>query len=533
MKDFYLFDLTYSNLIHQKRGCKMVDREKKLKSLEERAKRMKVEFVDLSERELSTEELADRIPFSVARQFLAIPLAVAGDEIVIAMENPTDLYILEQLEARTRMRVKPVLADTDDILSAISAIYSHITPEEVQIPVLKEPEYKQLPIIVGEDTVTWFRNLVVNAYNRNASEVHIEVYEHEIKVRYRIDGIISESSSLPRSMESAIHNFLKTVANIKLEKRNIPQEGVIDIKLRNKDLTVRLASMPTLYGERFLLRITDEKQFTIRLENLGLEQENLLKLKTLIRKKQGLILLSGPSGSGVNSVLYSIVQSITSPEINVFTLEDPIGMPMQGINQVEINPKVGMGASECLRAIMKHDPDVIMVMKVRERELAASVIESTLTGQLVAAGIYARDAIDAITRLKDFGIEQYLVGTTLLGVTSQRMVRLVCPKCAVSDPLNPDLEKAFIEHGIQKPYKIMSGDGCTHCLGSGYKGRIGIFEVLPISEQIKDLILGNASRHELEEQARKEGMRTIYEDGLEKIARGLTTYNELKRVLIE
>ncbi|MCE1246169.1 MAG: GspE/PulE family protein [Firmicutes bacterium] len=510
----------------------MVDREKKLKSLEERAKRMKVEFVDLSEAEMMP-ELADKIPFSVARQFVAIPLYATGEEITIAMENPSDLYILEQLELRTRMKIKPVLADTEDILFAISSVYSQITPEEVQIPVLKEPEYKQLPVIVGEDTVTWFRNLVVNAYNRNISEVHIEVYENEIKVRNRIDGIISESNILPRSMESAIHNFLKTVANIKLEKRHVPQEGVIDVKIRNKDLTVRLATMPTLYGERFLLRITDEKQFTIKLESHGLSPENLSKVQSLIRKKQGLILLSGPSGSGVNSVLYSIIHSIASPDKNVFTVEDPIGMPLQGVNQVEINPKVGMGAAECVRTIMKHDPDVLMVTKVRDRELAGTVIEATLTGQLVAAGIYARDAIDAITRLKDFGIEKYLVATTLLGVTSQRMVRMVCPKCAQAEQVHPDLEAAFEKHGIAKPYNVVKGNGCTNCLGSGYKGRIGIFEVLPVSENIKELILDNAPRHNLEEQAHKEGMRTIYEDGLDKIARGLTTLSELKRVLIE
>ena len=288
----------------------MVEQDKKLKALEERAKRMKVDFADLSEFE-PIPELIDKIPFSVARQYAAIPLSVKGDELTIALENPTDLYTLEQLELRTRMKIKPVLADKDDILLAISSAYSHITVEEVQIPILKEPEYKQLPIIVGEDTVTWFRNIVVNAYNRNISEVHIEVYEHEIKVRHRIDGIISESTILPRSMESAIHNFLKTVANIKLEKRNVPQEGVIEVRIRNKDLIIRLATMPTLYGERFLLRFTDEKQFTIKIENLGFAPENLEKIKSLIHKKQGLVLLSGPSGSGVNSVLYSIDRKST------------------------------------------------------------------------------------------------------------------------------------------------------------------------------------------------------------------------------
>ncbi|MCD4782440.1 MAG: GspE/PulE family protein [Candidatus Eremiobacteraeota bacterium] len=511
----------------------MDENEKKLKGLEERAKRMKVDYMDISEKDI-TDDLSGLISVAFARQFHLIPVDIPDeDSLTIAMENPTDLYVLDQLSTRTKKKIIPVLADSDDIMSAISELYSSATIEEMKVPILEDSKMRHTDSLIKLETLNWFKEVVVKAINRNASDIHIETYENEIKVRYRIDGVIAESTTIPRDMEIQINNIIKTISKMKIEKRNIPQEGIIDLKIKCRDRVLRVGSLPTFYGERFVLRVTDEKLFDLKINKLGLSRNNLKMLKTMVRRRQGLILFSGPAGSGLSTSLYSTVHYISRPQLNVFTVEDPIEAPIPNVNQMEVNPRIGMDKADCIRAIMRHDPNVLMVSTIRERQIAHLLIEAALSGQLVLAGIYARDAIDTITRIRDLGIDPYFLSTTLTGVVTQRLVRLVCPRCSIAVEIDDELSEEMVAHNLDEPYNIQKGTGCNFCLGTGYKGRIGINEVLLLSDPLKSLILRGSSRARMEEQARRDGMKTLYADGLEKVAQGLTTYDEIKRVLIE
>jgi len=511
----------------------MNEKEKKLKSLEERAKRMKVEYIDISEKNI-IDELSSLISAAFARQFHLVPIETPDeDSLIVAMENPADLYVLDQLATRTKKKIIPILADSDDITSAIGKLYSSVTADEVRVPVLKDPQNLPMNGLIKTETLEWFKDIMVKAINRNASDIHIEVYENEIKVRYRIDGVIADTTTIPRDMETQINNIIKTLSRMKIEKRNIPQEGVIDLKIRDRDRIVRVGSLPTFYGERFVLRVTDETRFNIKINKLGLSKNNLKMLRTMVRRRQGLVLFSGPAGSGLSTSLYSTVSYISRPQLNVFTVEDPVEAPIHNVNQMEVNSKIGMEKADCIRAIMRHDPNVLMVSTIRERQIARLLIEASLSGLLVLAGIYARDAIDTITRIRDLGIDPYFLSTTLAGVMTQRLVRLVCPRCSVSVEIDEELKEEMLSHNLEEPYDIKKGMGCSFCLGTGYKGRIGIYEVLLLSDALKSLILRGSSRARMEEQARRDGMKTLYADGLEKVASGLTTYDEISRVLIE
>lgn len=509
----------------------MTDKEKKLKALEERAKRMKVQYIDLDDIVLS-QDLSTILPFSFARQHLIVPVKVENDVLTAALENPNDLYLLEQLETRTKMKVKTLLADSQDILKAISIIYSQITHQDIEIPALEDDLYTEIKTMISQEIIDWFIDVIITSLNRKASDIHIEPYRHEIKVRYRIDGVIAETVVLPKDMEMQISNLLKTLSNMKLVIKRTPQEGILTFKVRGKDMVMRVNSITTLYGDRFILRIMDEGMPAIKLTDLGLELKELKKIKSLVNHRQGLVLFSGPSGSGVCSTLYSVLQHISAPEINIFTIEDPIEASLHGVNQVEVNNKT-MKAHECITSVLRHAPDVIMISKANNKRIAQLAIEAALSGQLVLAGIYARNTIDTITRLRDLGIDPYFIATTLLGVVSQRLVRKVCPFCAETQSISQSLKDEMQMYGISEPYNLKRGRGCKQCLNTGYKGRIGIFEILPFNDALKDLILSNTSRSEMEDQAEKDEIQVLFVDGLIKVAHGITTYEEFKRVLIQ
>lgn len=509
----------------------MDEQKKKLKALEERAKRMKVDFIDLPQYTLS-EKLSDKIPFTLAKQFKMVPVALFGNKLMVAMENPGDLYVQEELETRTKMRILPVLADTDDIFEAISRIYCQISENEISISILNEPEFEQYKGYTDPTTLEWFKSVLVKAINRNASDIHIETYENEIRIRYRIDGVITESNTLPRESETKIFSFIKSLARMMIERRNVPQEGTIFLKVRDREILVKVGSLPVLHGERCYMKLMDKWQSTIKVKDLGMDPENWKKVRRLVKAKQGLLLFSGPSDSGVSTTLRSVIHHIAKSEINVFTIENPIESSIPGVNQLEVNSVAGMTTAELIRTVSHHDPDVLMIHKIKDSQIARLSVESALSGQLILGGLYARDAIDTITRIIDFGIEPYYISTILLGVIAQRLVRKVCEKCARPEKVSMDLAREMNNYSIEGTGNVQKGRGCTHCLGTGYKGRTAIFETVPISESLRSLILSGASRASLEDQAYRDGMKGLYTNGLEKVARGITTFEEIKRVLI-
>ena len=509
----------------------MDDQEKKLKALEERAKRMKVDFIDLPKYKLS-EKLAGKVPYTFARQFKMIPVAVFGNKLMVGMENPGDLYIQEQLETRTKMKILPVLADTEDIMDAISTVYSQISADEIELSVLKEPDFEAYKGYIDPATLEWLKDILVKAINRNASDIHIETHENEVRIRYRIDGVISETNTMPRESEAKIFGMIKALGKMMMEKRNVPQEGEISLKVRDRETLLRIGILPTLHGERCFLRLTDKWQLTVKIKELGIDTENWKKLKTLVKRNQGLIIFSGPSGSGVSTTLHSVAHYISRSDINVFTIENPIESAIPGVNQVEVNTTSGMSTIELIKKVSQHDPDVLMVHQVKNRDVARLLIDSALSGQLVLGGLYARDAVDTITRIRDFGIEPYFISTTLLGVVAQRLVRKVCEKCSRPEKIPMNLTREMQNYDIEHTGKIQRGRGCPNCLGTGYKGRTALFEIVPLSESLKSLIISGASKSSLEDQAYRDGLKGLYQNGLEKVAKGITTFEEIKRVLI-
>lgn len=510
-----------------------MDKKMKMAALQERAKRMKVDYVDVTEYEPDT-SLCENIPFAFARQYKVVPLQLTEDDLLVATEDPTDLYVYEQLEVRTQHKINLVLGDTDDIVKAVEELYREITLQDLFIPKLSEKDLQHMLKMIGKETIDFFVNIVVNALKKEATDVHIETFQRKIRIRYRIDGVIAETVEIPKDKETQLASLIKSITGMKLEKRQIPQYGAFDIIARENPMIIRVATLPTRFGERFAFRIVDGRQLSRNLEELDLGKKNLEFIKQMTRHRQGLILVTGPSGSGISTTLYSIVRNLSSNQLNVITVEDPIEGDLPGVNQLEVNPKFDLDYPSCLRAVTKHIPDVIMVSRAMTQETVNLLIEASLTGQLVIAGLYAKDAINAITRLRDFGVEPYFITSSLVGVISQRLARMVCPHCSKSVKQVPgDLLNEFTEHEIEGPYNLMEGKGCTKCLNTGYRGRIGIYEVLAPTDTFKSMITRGSIKSRLSTQAQRDGMKTLYQDGLHKVARGHTTFAELKRVLID
>jgi type IV pilus assembly protein PilB len=504
----------------------------KLKSLAERARRMSIDFIELTGDKIDP-DLSKLININFARQNKLVPVQLENGTLTVAMENPRDLYILEQLEIRTQNRIRPVLADTDDIIKALKFLYSDITAEDIRIPLLEGDLEKTAVNVNDTKTMDWLHSLLSTAFRRNATDVHIENYENEIRVRHRIDGIISETISFPKEMEPHINVLLKSLSGMKLEKRLIPQQGSFEVMLREHRVIVRIETLPTSFGERFTLKFTDEKNLLRYPDELGFHPEDLEKIKEIVNHHQGLVIVSAPAGNGISTTLYSLLLQAAKPELVAITVEDPIETSLPGISQLEVNPKMDMGYEECLRAAMRHTPDILMLSRTRVSEVAKLIVEAALTGHLTLAGLHASNSIDAIKRLKDFGVEPYFLSNPLLGIIAQRLARTVCPYCSEEVEITPELQSEFKANRIPEPYTLKEGKGCSQCLNTGFKGRIGIYEVLSVSETFRAMILRGSSKFRLRDQAQKDGMRTLLQDGLEKVARGLTTYDELKRVLID
>jgi type II secretory ATPase GspE/PulE/Tfp pilus assembly ATPase PilB-like protein len=509
-----------------------MDNSVKLKTLEERAKRMNIDYVDISTKRISP-ELSQLININFARQNKLVPLELSQGLLTVAMENPKDLFILEQLEVRTKNRIKPVLADTDDIMKALKSLYSDISLEDITVPLLNEGFLNDTVSVSSTETIDWLYNLLANAFKRSATDVHVEVYDNEIKVRYRIDGIIAETLTIPSEMETHVNVLLKSLSGMKLEKKLIPQRGFFEVLLRGHKVIVRVETLPVSFGERFILKFTDEKSLLRYPDELGFYPEDLKKVKEIVSHRQGLIIVASPAGNGISTTLYSLLLQAAKPELVTITVEDPIETSIPGVNQLEVNQKMDMGYEVCLRAALRHIPDILMLSRTREPEVARLIVEAALTGHLTFAGLHASNSIDAITRLRDFGIEPYFLSNPLLGIIAQRLARTVCPYCSEPVEASPELMNDFKANKISEPYDLREGKGCSQCLYTGFRGRIGVYEVLTVSESFKAMILRGSSKFRLQEQAQRDGMRTLLQDGLEKVAKGLTTYNEIKRVLID
>jgi len=471
-----------------------------------------------------------------------VPVKVDGRELLVATTDPLDLSRLHALELATGIPVKPVLAREKEIAARIEALYSSGYAEageaaEQQIDGIGEDEdVAHLRDMASEVPVIRMVNqMLVRALESRASDVHIEPFENHLKVRYRIDGILHEVESPPRQLKAAVISRLKILAQLNIAERRLPQDGRIKTRLAGKDIDLRIATVPTLYGESVVIRLLERGQIFTALDTLGFPAGLLAKFNEMIYKPHGMILVTGPTGSGKTTTLYGALQKINDPGKKIITIEDPVEYQLSGVNQIYVKPQIGLTFANGLRSIVRQDPDVIMVGEIRDAETAEIAVQAALTGHLVLSTLHTNDAAGAISRLLEMGVQDYLLSSSLLGVLAQRLVRRLCPACRKEVPF-AGLAGASAELELQNGGAVQTvweAVGCDACNHTGYLGRIGIFELLPATSDVCKIIVQRADAGAIRNLAVRQGMRLLRDDGGDKVRQGVTTLAELLRVTRE
>lgn len=511
--------------------------------LKKSARDLRVEFVDLSTTAVE-KEIASLIPEAMAERYRILCIGKLDKKITLAMADPTDVFAIDDVRLRTGYDVAPVLADPDVIEKVRKQIYEKeeswkemVGDAEEVMDVVKEEEVDEKKVVIDTPVIRLVNHLIYEAVDRKASDIHIEPFEADVIVRYRIDGVLHDIMHPPKSILPAVVSRVKIMSSLKIDEKRLPQDGRIQMRLKekNRDLDIRVSTLPTLFGESVVMRLLDRANMRVSLEDLGFSPENFAKWKELISHPHGMILVTGPTGSGKSTTLYSTLNTLNSTEVKVVTIEDPVEYYLKGVNQVQVQPRIGLNFATGLRAFLRQDPDIMMVGEIRDKETATIAMESALTGHLVLSTLHTNTSIGAITRLVDMGIEPFLIGATVLGILAQRLVRLACSKCAEEvKELSEECVRVLQENGIPKSeWKLKRGRGCPNCNQTGYKGRMGIYELLVFSDAIRGMVVKSASEGELLDQARKEGLLVLFEDGIRKVAQGRTTFEELNRVTKE
>ncbi len=481
----------------------------------------------------------------IAKHYKIVPIAMNENTLIVATSNPFDFSLHEFLENKTKKKVSFIFYYPDHIEELISASYTqNISPEVTEA--LEEyqatpyAKSRQKNVVIKESPVAKIVNSIIEfAMKGRASDIHIEPEKNKSRVRYRIDGILYEKLSLPKALHDSIVSRIKILSGMKIDEKRVPQDGRFSFKLGQDEIDLRVSTLPTIKGEKVVMRLLKKSGGIPTLTELGLKGPQLKDLKEAISKPYGIILITGPTGSGKTTTLYSILSKLNQPGVNIMTLEDPVEYQIPGINQVQINPAAGLTFANGLRSFLRQDPNIILVGEIRDSETTHLAIQAALTGHLVFSTLHTNDSATAIPRLVDLGGEPFLISSVLNAVVAQRIVRRICPYCKTTYEIQPEVEKDIINvlgDLLPKKYKdsqkitVAKGKGCDECNNTGYLGRIGIFEVLKISSTINKMILQEASAKDIENQARKEGLITMEQDGYLKVLEGVTTIEEVLRV---
>src|SRR5467141_1910453 len=491
------------------------------------------------------------IPQDTALRYQVIPLSRVGSVLTIAMTDPTNVFAMDDIKFMTGFNVEPVVASESAIGEAITRFYGGsdadseelskmmkdlVDDEELELAAEEaELDAASLEKAAEEAPIIKLVNLILtDSVKRGASDIHLEPYETEMRVRFRVDGQLQTVMSPPLRLKDAMTSRIKIMAKLDIAEKRLPQDGRIMIKYRadgkKKELDFRVSSVPTLYGEKMVLRLLDKENLRLDMTQLGFEPESLEKFKRNITKPYGMVLVTGPTGSGKTSTLYSALQSLNTPETNIITAEDPVEFNLPGINQVQMKESIGLNFAATLRSFLRQDPNIILVGEIRDFETAEIAIKAALTGHLVLSTLHTNDAPSTINRLMNMGIEPFLVATSVNLIQAQRLIRRVCKDCKREHQTPPE---ALMEVGFTaeeaKALKSFKGKGCSTCNNTGYKGRIGLYEVMEVNDEIRELILIGASSLELRKKAIEDGMITLRESGLTKVRAGLTTLDEVVR----
>lgn len=475
------------------------------------------------------------IPEDFARKYQLLPVFLIEHTLTVAMVDPTNVFIIDELQRMTKMIVEPVLTGELEIKKAQDQYYggSGTLLEIVSsIDKTKLAEGEKL----GEEApiIKIVNYLIVQAVQLKASDIHIEPEEKTLNVRYRLDGLLRRQSPLPKDLAAAVISRFKIMAGLDISEKRVPQDGRIIMKVGNKDIDFRVSTCPTIHGENVVLRILDKSGVVLGLESLGFPERELKLFQEVIHSPYGIILVTGPTGSGKTTTLYSALQILNKEEVNIMTVEDPVEYQFPGIRQVPVNVKAGLTFAGALRSFLRQDPNIIMLGEIRDRETAEIAVQAALTGHLVLSTLHTNDSSSSFSRLTDMGIEPFLVSSSILGVLAQRLIRRVCEKCKESyTPTADTLRTLGLENKIGQPITFNKGNGCKICAMSGYKGRVGIYELLQVNPKIQELVLKRAPADDIRQAAIKEGLGTLRNAAIEKLLLGLTTPEEVIRVTLE
>jgi type IV pilus assembly protein PilB len=483
----------------------------------------------------------------IVQKYQVFPVRKVGNTLTLALSDPTVVLAIDDVQFATGLHVIPVLAAESAIRAAIDHNYSsgvedikklidqEATGGEVSLEFLEKSQKVDIAELgreVDEAPTIRFVNLIVaDAIRKRASDIHLEPYEKVFRVRYRIDGVLHDMMNPPKQMEAAILSRVKIMANLDIAERRLPQDGRISVRFQNREIDLRVSSLPTIFGEKIVMRVLDKGAVVLDLTRLGFEADDLERFKKTITIPYGMILVTGPTGSGKSTTLYAAIAAINNPDINIITAEDPVEFNIPGINQVLVREDIGYNFSAAMRAFLRQDPDVILVGEMRDLETAQIAIRAALTGHLVFSTLHTNDAPSTVTRLQDMGIPPFLISSSLLLVIAQRLVRRICLECREATPVPVS---ALIDVGFPpeeaESVKVYVGKGCAACANTGYKGRIAVHEVMWMTPELQEAIVRQRPANELKEIATKEGMRTLRQTGLRKVANGVTTIDEVLRV---
>jgi len=492
---------------------------------------LNVPFIDLK-RHVIQPDAIKLVPEEMARKHTLIPMDIIGDSLMVVMADPSDVRTIEDIRARSGRRVEAALGIPADIRQAIDLNYrsvGEITRQVSQFAPAEERATVTSEVIARTPVAQSLELIIAQAVRDRASDVHIEPQAGHLRVRYRVDGILRDAFSLPLSAGAPLVSRIKVLGGMDIAEQRRPQDGQFSIKVGEKDVDIRVATMEAAYGERVTLRILDKSLSIIPLSDLGFTPDALERYRAVLRSPFGMILVSGPTGSGKTTTLYASINTLDRIQRNILTIEDPIEYRFDNISQTQVNPKAGITFAGGLRAAMRHNPDVILVGEIRDKDTVTTAVQAALTGHLVLSSIHANDAVGVIFRLLDLGIERYLVVSTVVGIVAQRMLRRICPYCRTEYKPTAEEKAAYEEEMKEGPGAFFAGAGCHLCNNTGFRGRTGLYEVLIMTERIREMVLSNAAAAEIKAQAVKDGMTTIRHNGMVKAKEGITTLGEVLR----
>lgn len=513
---------------------------------EARALQMEMPYVELEDLP-GLSKVASLIPEAIARTYNVVPLAVSGDRLAIATANPTDVEAIDAVQRFAKKRVEPILAAETKLVQTIERIYGAFESADITASIeqaIEDVETTEADLDTSSDLAEERRqsgqapvvktvNLVLQeAVKQRASDIHFEPRARSLEIRYRLDGALHPVRNLPRQIQPAIISRIKIMAEMDIAEKRRPQDGRIAIKVHNKSIDLRISTLPVHYGERVVMRILDKNGQLFAVDNLGFAETELEQFKKLLGKPYGIILVTGPTGSGKTTTLYAALSHIRSPETNIITCEDPIEYELEGVNQSAVNVRAGLTFATQLRAILRQDPDVILVGEIRDSETATIAFQAAMTGHLVFSTLHCNDAASAITRLVDMGVEPFLIGSSIVGVLAQRLVRSLCPKCKEAYQAAPE---ELLEMGMdpgEPSVELYRAVGCPHCDSRGYNGRLAVYELMTVDESIRRLAIQEPTSDQVRDLALNGGMKTMRQHAIEKVLSGLTTLDEVRKKVL-